>query len=109
MLSLPGEPEEYVEMCMRMCICRTYPNLTTREKVEFIEEIITNLTVDPRKMSSTRRKYESAYDPRPSAQAVGGAGVAILALVLALLFLLDITALVRDIRQLWMNLLRKEY
>ena len=79
-----------------MCHCRQLQaaaNLTWTRVAELTQQLQRELAVDRDSLSSTRRRKESAPDSRPSAQASGGLGLALVVLVLGLVVLPDLLAL----------------
>lgn len=71
---------------------------------EFMNSVVDFLTIDKTKISSYRRKYESAYDGRTSARNVGILGITVLATVFGGLLLLDLTSFKRDIQIMITNI-----
>ncbi|XP_062610575.1 uncharacterized protein LOC134272344 [Saccostrea cucullata] len=60
-----------------------------------IEDLVQDLTVSKKTTTKHVRSLTSAYDPRPSARAIGTVGVTLLCLVLGLIVLADCDLLIR--------------
>ncbi|XP_062616084.1 uncharacterized protein LOC134277792 [Saccostrea cucullata] len=60
-----------------------------------IDDLVQDLTVSKKTTSTHVRSLTSAYDPRPSAKAMGAVGITVLCLVLGLIILADCDLLVR--------------
>ena len=63
--------------------------------MQITQQLRKELTLDKSTLSSTRRRKESAPDPRPSAKATGGLGIIFIVIVLCLIVLPDLIAIVR--------------
>ncbi|XP_052078446.1 uncharacterized protein LOC127716314 [Mytilus californianus] len=81
--------------------CRSFKNST--EILEMIEDIKKNLYIDKQQLSSTKRKLQSAEDPRTSSKSIGLFGVAILTSVLLTIVLADVPRLLSFIKNASIN------
>ncbi|VDI25906.1 Hypothetical predicted protein, partial [Mytilus galloprovincialis] len=71
------------------CTCTCQNVTTTLSLEESIQEIVNNMKVDKRKMSSHTRKLTSAKDSRPSSASIGYFGIVMLSTTFGMLVLLD--------------------
>jgi hypothetical protein len=63
------------------------------------EKLTSELTVDKKSLSTTRRKKVSARDNRPSAQACGVVGIVVMVSVAALIIIPDVASLLKAVTQ----------
>ena len=64
--------------------------LTESEIVEVVNELVVNLTVDPKNTAARRRKLSCAEDSRYESKAVGSVGVIVITVILSLPVIADI-------------------
>ncbi|KAL8598762.1 hypothetical protein ACOMHN_033325 [Nucella lapillus] len=92
-------------ICALQCGCRDQGAPTTMaEAVAEEKRIKSQLTLPTANLSATVRRKTSVMDARPSAQAVGVVGVGVIGSLLALVVILDLTSLRRDLRMLMTNI-----
>ncbi|KAL8566332.1 hypothetical protein ACOMHN_050450 [Nucella lapillus] len=82
-------PDQYRNSTTNYCACSCRPQ-TSANVSELIRRLQKELAVNKSTLSSTRRRKESAPDYRPSAQATGGIGIAILVIVVCCIVLPDL-------------------
>ncbi|KAK0069370.1 hypothetical protein Bpfe_001552, partial [Biomphalaria pfeifferi] len=86
-----------------LCISSTAAATTLRTVEECIEaanKIVTDLKMNPKNVSSYRRTLTSALDQRRSSEAFGAGGVIIIAVVIAVFVISDVTYLWQFIHSL---------
>ncbi|CAG2218052.1 CD206 [Mytilus edulis] len=76
------------------CTCTCQNVTTTLSLEESIQEIVNNIKVDKRKMSSHTRKLTSAKDSRPSSASIGYFGIVMLSTTFGILVFLDFHRLI---------------
>ncbi|XP_063413495.1 uncharacterized protein LOC134695932 [Mytilus trossulus] len=76
------------------CTCTCQNVTTTLSLEESIQEIVNNIKVDKRKMSSHTRKLTSAKDSRPSSASIGYCGIVMLSTTFGMLVFLDFHRLI---------------
>ncbi|XP_063415967.1 uncharacterized protein LOC134697613 [Mytilus trossulus] len=76
------------------CTCTCQNVTTTLSLEESIQEIVNNIKVDKRKMSSHTRKLTSAKDSRPSSASIGYFGIVMLSTTFGMLVFLDFHRLI---------------
>ncbi|XP_060570124.1 uncharacterized protein LOC132728501 [Ruditapes philippinarum] len=104
------------DQCWTVCTCscawvekyESQKNLTHDELVEAqqedIQQIQSELKVDPNALQTASAQKESASDERQSAANIGYVGIGLFALVFGTIFIMDIFTLVRDACILFSNL-----
>ena len=83
----------------------SHPHHRVGDKAELdvlweMQSVVKELTVNPSNVSRSRRKKESAADERASAQTMGIAAILMMVLPVALVTLLDLPSLYRDVLRL---------
>uniref|UniRef100_A0A2C9KX57 C-type lectin domain-containing protein n=1 Tax=Biomphalaria glabrata TaxID=6526 RepID=A0A2C9KX57_BIOGL len=93
-----GDPINTSKKVLSECLCisstaaATTPR-TVEEGIEAANKIVTELKMNPKNVSSYRRTLTSALDQRRSSEAFGAAGVIIIAVVIAVFVISDVTYL----------------
>lgn len=89
------------DSCFCPCNSGGFQTLTFEELQRKIQEIVAELKIDPKETSIAKRKLISVPDGRPSAKAVGSLGIVILLTFAALIILMDVNVVYRNIMQYW--------
>ncbi|XP_041370903.1 serine-rich adhesin for platelets-like [Gigantopelta aegis] len=72
------------------CQCVCVVNKTREQQQDYVKQIVQKLVVFRNATSAFKRKFTTASDPRTSAAAVGGIGIAILIIFLLVFVVLDL-------------------
>ncbi|KAK6963738.1 Lectin BRA-3 [Biomphalaria glabrata] len=93
-----GDPINTSTKVLSECLCisstaAATTHRTVEEGIEAANKIVTELKMNPKNVSSYRRTLTSALDQRRSSEAFGAAGVIIIAVVIAVFVISDVTYL----------------
>ncbi|KAK7463995.1 hypothetical protein BaRGS_00037993, partial [Batillaria attramentaria] len=80
------------------CVCKSEAPPPSVDPAEVTQQIVQELSVDKRHLSSTRRKLTCAIDNRPTAKATGGLGAVLLLGFAGLVILPDLRAIYMHVR-----------
>ena len=93
--SITSTSQAIPENCVCLQKCMPIMNLTVLQ--ETTERIVRNLTISKKVTSKYRRRFVSADDNRPSAQAMGTVAILFIACVIVTIVLLDHSVIVYKI------------